>query len=145
MKKFLLLTIIVLSLSCNSDDTLNSQNENHINPPSWIKGTWTGDLLNQNGINKKRGFIFKEDDWCISLFSEFDTPIGSENCQRDKIILANINNIKASATEEISNERYYIKITLPTEIFFFEFLKISSNQISVKSTYSNEGVFNKIP
>jgi hypothetical protein len=144
MKKILLLTILTFLLSCDSDDISNSQNENHINPPSWIKGTWTGSSFEQNGKDIKRGFIFKEDDWCISLFLDLNIPFGTENCQRDKIILANINNIKASATEEISNERYYIKLTLPTEIYFFEFLKISSNQISIKSTYTNEGVFNKV-
>ncbi|NCT10747.1 MAG: hypothetical protein GW772_11815 [Flavobacteriia bacterium] len=145
MKKTLLLIFAITLYGCSSNEDSNLQNENFINPPSWIQGTWVDEKDNTtSNTSSKRGFIFMKDDWCIALFSKINEINGQKNCQEEKLILANINNIKAYTTEEITNEKYFIEIVLPDEIYFFEFSKISSNEISIKSSYANEGVYTKV-
>jgi|AntRauTorckE5430_2_1112549.scaffolds.fasta_scaffold17294_2 hypothetical protein len=119
MKKILgfilLLTILFTSCSSNDDDSRMSNFE--INPPDWIQGTW---MLEEE--NQASGYKFKNDDFCI-------ISILRQTCHKELLSQSNSSGVLTSVNEEITENSYLIEMTLGGQIFTYEFIKISSNQI----------------
>jgi len=119
MKKILgfilLLTILFTSCSSNDDDSRMSNFE--INPPDWIQGTW---MLEEE--NQASGYKFVNDDFCI-------ISILQQTCHKELLSQSNSSGVLTSVNEEITENSYLIEITLGGQIFTYEFIKISSNQI----------------
>lgn len=119
MKKILgfilLLTILFTSCSSNDDDSRMSNFE--INPPDWIQGTW---MLEEE--NQASGYKFVNDDFCI-------ISILQQTCHKELLSQSNSSGVLTSVNEEITENSYLIEMTLGGQIFTYEFIKISSNQI----------------
>ncbi len=68
MKHFLFIIAATLIISCSGGDDNRSidPNENSINPPAWIQGTW---YSNFDGVNTGTGFKITSNDFCTVLQS----------------------------------------------------------------------------
>ncbi len=120
MKKTLLLLILTVFLTaCSSDDDggSSSNSNSSINPPEWIQGTW---LLDAGSANS--GFLFKNDDFCQVINN-------TNSCYKENIRLSNQSGAETNITQEVSDDYYFLEITIGPSVVTFEFEKISENEI----------------
>jgi hypothetical protein len=119
MKKILgfILLLTILFTSCSSNDDDSRMSNFKINPPDWIQGTW---MLEEE--NQASGYKFVNDDFCI-------ISILRQTCQKELLSQSNSSGVLTSVNEEITENSYLIEITLGGQIFTYEFIKISPNQI----------------
>ena len=124
MKKLLFLFTALLFISCSGDDD-SSSNDTSIDPPSWIQGRWHTQV---NGVDFDSGFEFKKNDFCIinENFSQ---------CYQSSIDLLSQNSNDVSVKEEISSDRYFIELKMVSNIFTYEFEKVSESMI--RQVFSN--------
>ena len=124
MKKLLFLFTALLFISCSGDDD-SSSNDTSIDPPSWIQGRWHTQV---NGVDFDSGFEFKKNDFCIinGNFSQ---------CYQSSIDLLSQNSNDVSVKEEISSDRYFIELKMVSNIFTYEFEKVSESMI--RQVFSN--------
>ena len=124
MRKLLFLFSSLLFISCSGDDD-SSSNDTSIDPPSWIQGRWHTQV---NGVDFDSGFEFKKNDFCIinGNFSQ---------CYQSSIDLLSQNSNDVSVKEEISSDRYFIELKMVSNIFTYEFEKVSESMI--RQVFSN--------
>ena len=111
------LLILLISISCSSDDDSNTEVSSSINPPDWILGSWSLDNVVSNS-----GFSFKKDDFC-SIFSNVET------CFQGQIENATTVNQSSDVTEESTADNYSITIVLGSLTSVYQFKRISDTKI----------------
>ena len=111
------LLILIVSISCSSDDDSNTEVSSSINPPDWILGSWSLDNVVSNS-----GFSFKEDDFC-SIFSN------AETCFREQVNNAGSVNLKSDIIEDATADNYSITIVLGSLTSVYQFKRISDTKI----------------
>ena len=124
MKKLLFLFSALLFISCSGDDD-SSSNDTSIDPPSWIQGRWHTQV---NGVDFDSGFEFKKNDLCI-------VSGNYSQCYQSSIDLLSQNSNDVSVKEEISSDRYFIELTMVSQIVTYEFEKVSESMI--REVFSN--------
>ena len=124
MKKLLFLFSALLFISCSGDDD-SSSNDTSIDPPSWIQGRWHTQV---NGVDIDSGFEFKKNDLCI-------VNGNYSQCYQSSIDLLSQNSNDVSVKEEISSDRYFIELTMLSQIVTLEFEKVSESMI--REVFSN--------
>ena len=101
-------------MSCSGDDD-SSSNDTSIDPPNWIQGRWHTQV---NGVDFDSGFEFKKNDFCI-------VNGNYSQCYQSSIDLLSQNSNDVSVKEEISSDRYFIELTIVSQIVTYEYEKFS--------------------
>lgn len=119
MKKISILFLLALVCSCsNSDDSSNSSSAS-INPPAWIQGVWI-----QENSTLGNGYIFTSNDFLLKGITgntSFSNGVAGT--------LSTGGN--AGVQEVISNSIYNIDITILSQIYIYNFKKISETKIEL--------------
>lgn len=118
MKKALFLMTSVVLLSCSGSDDNGSvnQNENSINPPSWIQGNWYLDGTTSYG------FKFTSDDVCVIALSQ-------SACNKESLSIYEGTDVYTHVDEEMSDINYSVDITIGSNTTSYKFQKVSDTQI----------------
>ena len=118
MKKFLVLFLLSITLSCSTED--NEQLVKSINPPSWLQGEW---VYNESVFQPK--YEFKQDDMIRKI------SIVSYVSIKERINEAVSQNLSVDIEEEITTNSYklYINIAGEEDLFYFE--KIDSTHFVI--------------
>lgn len=113
---------IVILFSCSSDDdsSTDNQNQTSINPPTWIQGTWL--QPNPLGGFINNGYRFASDDFCL-------VTLGGQSCFKESITLTNNAGATTNVEEQITDNSYFIEITLGSQIVTYDFERISNTEI----------------
>ena len=131
--------ITTLMLSCSSDSESNNSSNNGANgdsitPPAWIQGLWL--LQNLDGIIEI-GYDIRSDDFCTY-------QPGLLGCYQEIVDMGQANN-SSNVYQEISSSRYYLQVVFMNQEYWFEFEKISDNQIAkISITGNQEGIYTRI-
>ena len=140
MKKtiFMLIAAVMLSCSPGSESNNNSNNDgansDSITPPAWIQGLWL--LQGFDGIIEI-GYDIRSDDFCTY-------QPGLLGCYQEIVDMGQANN-SSNVYQEISSSRYYLQVVSMNQEYWFEFEKISDNQIAKISIKGNqEGIYTRI-
>lgn len=120
MKKMLLISIILLFISCSSDKDSTSSDSTSINPPSWIQGSWY--LVGLDGVDKMSGYSFKKNDFCQIVFN-------TQSCFKQSIDLMKSGGGYIKVDEVINDNEYKISITQFSTTTIYNFKKISATKI----------------
>ena len=139
MKKIIIMLIATLMLSCSSDSESNNSsntgaNGDSITPPTWIQGLWLF-----QGVDEiiEIGYDIRNDDFCT--YSS-----GMLGCYQEFVNLGQADN-SSNVYQEISSSRYYLEVTFINQEYWFEFEKISENQIAkISVTGNQEGIYTRI-
>ena len=123
MKKLFSVYCFIVYLCSGDDDS--SSNDTSIDPPSWIQGRWHTQV---NGVDFDSGFEFKKNDLCI-------VSGNYSQCYQSSIDLLSQNSNDVSVKEEISSDRYFIELTMVSQIVTYEFEKVSESMI--REVFSN--------
>lgn len=139
MKKtiFILIASLILSCSTGSESNNNSNNGvngNSITPPVWIQGLWL--LQGLDGIIEI-GYDIRNDDFC-------SYQSGILGCYQEFVNLGQADN-SSNVYQEISSSRYYLEVAFINQEYWFEFQKVSENQIAkISVTGNQEGIYTRI-
>tara|TARA_B100000925_G_C21856899_1_gene408218 strand:- start:87 stop:512 length:426 start_codon:yes stop_codon:yes gene_type:complete len=140
MKKTIFMLIAAVMLSCSSGSESNNNSNNNgansdsITPPAWIQGLW---LL--QGVDEiiEIGYDIRNDDFCTY-------NSGMLGCYQEFVNMGQVNN-SSNVYQEISSSRYYLQVVSMNQEYWFEFEKISDNQIAKTSITGNqEGIYTRI-
>ena len=140
MKQIIFMFITTLMLSCSSDSESNNSSNNDgangdsITPPGWIHGLW---LL--QGLDEiiEIGYDIRSDDFCTY-------QPGLLGCYQEFVNIGQANN-SSNVYQEISSSRYYLQVVFMNQEYWFEFEKISDNQIAkISITGNQEGIYTRI-
>ena len=140
MKKtiFMLIASVMLSCSSGSESNNNSNNDgangDSITPPAWIHGLWL--LQGLDGIIEI-GYDIRSDDFCTY-------QPGLLGCYQEFVNMGQANN-SSNVYQEISSSRYYLQVVSMNQEYWFEFEKMSENQIAkISVTGNQEGIYTRI-
>jgi len=122
MKKFILSSFVFVMFSCSgSDDSSVNQDDNAINPPTWIQGTW---YSNFDGVNTGIGFKITSDDFCTVLQS-------TQNCWKE---LVETSAGQLTVNENTSDTDYTISFTGAGSSTSIHLQKVSATEIKTVTT-----------
>jgi len=122
--------ILLLTSCSSSSDNGSSSNNGHLNPPTWIQGTWLQFINNGGQQVIMGGFKFTNNDFCsiaitgspIACFGQtFTTP----------------------PTEIITSTEYKFTITNAGLTNNYDFIKISNTQIRLENNDGIERIYTK--
>ena len=139
MKKTIFILIATLMLSCSTDSESNNNSNNGANgdfitPPAWIQGLWL--LQDLDGIIEI-GYDIRNDDLCTY-------QPGILGCYQEFVNLGQADN-SSNVYQEISSSRYYLEVAFIGQEYWFEFQKVSENQIAkISVTGNQEGIYTRI-
>ena len=131
--------VTTLMLSCSSDSESNNSSNNGANgdsitPPTWIQGLWLF-----QGVDEiiETGYDIRNDDFCTY-------NSGMLGCYQEFVNIGQANN-SSNVYQEISSSRYYLQVVSMNQEYWFEFEKISENQIAkISVTGNQEGIYTRI-
>ena len=134
----MLIATLMISCSSGSESNNNSINDgangDSITPPAWIQGLWL--LQNLDGIIEI-GYDIRSDDFCTY-------QPGLLGCYQEIVNMGQANN-SSNVYQEISSSRYYLQVVFMNQEYWFEFEKISDNQIAkISITGNQEGIYTRI-
>ena len=115
-KSITILMLSLLTFSCSENADESGSNNNNFNPPTWIHGTWL--------TSNSQGYKFKPNDFC-QVTSSLQTICYDQT-------YSHVNDF--SVYEEISNTRYFTRITIAGAEYNFEFIKISNDIIKLNNS-----------
>ncbi|RTY85511.1 hypothetical protein [Flavobacterium sp. RSP15] len=116
MKKLLFVFTALLLLSCSSSSD-DDNSSNLFNPPSWIQGTWSNEIL---------GVVFKKNDFCTRSSN-------LEVCLNEHLIATKKLGVSVTIDEDISGSEYKFSYTIQGLTSYFHFKKITSTEIELVS------------
>lgn len=118
MKKNLLILSAIALFGCSASDDNSSvnQNENSINPPSWIRGNWYLDGTTSYG------FKFTSDDVCIIALSQ-------SACNKESLTIYQGTDVYTHVEEQTTDTKYSVDVTIGSNTTSYEFQKVSDTQI----------------
>jgi hypothetical protein len=116
MRKISLILIIIVLFGCSSSDDNNSENQ-AINPPQWVLGTW---LIEEP--NPVSGYRITNGNFCLVNFT-------TQSCFRESISVTKQSGQVTNVTAVITDNSYSIEITLASQIVTYKIKKVSSSQL----------------
>ncbi len=119
IRKFYILLIILLTISCNTEDLVSTDSDFKITPPVWIVGTW----LSQDSMVSPAGLKFTEDD-----FISFDAD-GVENSAKVTYSLLKLLDSNLTVLDRSTNDSYTISFKYTNREDQHIFTKVSNNEI----------------
>ena len=119
LKHFILIMVICLS-ACSKEDEVNN---NFINPPDWIIGTWVDE--SEPIWAQKGGFTFTNDN-LITLLSTGDAHLNLKESLQDSFDAGLI-----KINEDISETKYSLEIISNGTLFNSYKFSIGSNELSI--------------